>query len=42
VALKQTISKALIGLEGEGLTIEQRNGKVYISLEEAGWHHYDW
>ena len=32
--LKKTISKALIGLEGEGLTIEQRNGKVYISLEE--------
>ena len=34
-ALKQSISKALIGLEGEGLTIEKRNGKVYISLEEA-------
>jgi len=33
-ALKQSISKALIGLEGDGLTIEQRNGKVYISLEE--------
>ncbi len=33
-ALKQSISKALIGLEGEGLTIVQRNGKVYISLEE--------
>jgi len=33
-ALKKSISKALIGLEGEGLTIEQRNGKVYISLEE--------
>ena len=33
-ALKQSISKALRGLEGEGLTIEQRNGKVYISLEE--------
>jgi len=33
-ALKESISKALIGLEGEGLTIEQRNGKVYISLEE--------
>ncbi len=33
--LKQSISKALIGLEGDGLTIEQRNGKVYISLEEA-------
>ena len=32
--LKKSISKALIGLEGEGLTIEQRNGKVYISLEE--------
>ena len=34
-ALKQSISKALIGLEGEGLTIEKRNGKVYVSLEEA-------
>ena len=33
-ALKQSISKALIGLEGDGLTIQQRNGKVYISLEE--------
>ena len=33
--LKQSISKALIGLEGDGLTIEKRNGKVYISLEEA-------
>jgi chemotaxis protein MotB len=33
-ALKQSISNALIGLEGDGLTIEQRNGKVYISLEE--------
>ena len=32
--LKKSISKALTGLEGEGLTIEQRNGKVYISLEE--------
>jgi len=34
-ALKQSISKALIGLEGDGLTIEQRHGKVYVSLEEA-------
>ena len=33
-ALKQKISKALIGLEGDGLSIVQRNGKVYISLEE--------
>ena len=32
--LKQRISKALIGLEGEGLTVVQKNGKVYISLEE--------
>lgn len=33
-ALKHSISKALIGLEGEGLTVIQKNGKVYISLEE--------
>ena len=33
-ALKKSISKALIGLEGEGLTIEKRNGKIYIFLEE--------
>jgi chemotaxis protein MotB len=33
-ALKKSISKALIGLEGEGLTVVQKNGKVYISLEE--------
>ena len=32
--LKNSISNALRGLEGEGLTIEQRNGRVYISLEE--------
>ena len=32
--LKKSISRALTGLEGEGLTIEQRNGKLYISLEE--------
>ena len=32
--LKQSISKALTGLDGQGLTIIQRNGKVYISLEE--------
>ena len=33
-AIKYSISKALIGLEGEGLTVVQKNGKVYISLEE--------
>ena len=32
--LKQRISKALVGLEGEGLTVVKKNGKVYISLEE--------
>jgi len=33
-AIKNKVQKALIGLEGDGLTIEQRNGKIYISLEE--------
>ena len=33
--IKTKVQKALIGLEGDGLTIEQRNGKIYISLEEA-------
>ena len=32
--IKNKVSKALGNLEGEGLTIEQRNGKIYISLEE--------
>ena len=33
-ALKNRISSALLGFEGDGLTITQKNGKVYISLEE--------
>ena len=33
-ALKDRISSALLGFEGDGLTISQKNGKVYISLEE--------
>ena len=33
-SIKRKVQKALIGLEGDGLTIEQRNGKIYISLEE--------
>ena len=33
-AIKKKVQHALIGLEGDGLTIEQRNGKIYISLEE--------
>ena len=31
--LKNAISKALTNFEGKGLTVEQRNGKVYISME---------
>ncbi|MFH2141513.1 MAG: OmpA family protein [Bacteroidota bacterium] len=33
-ALKDKVSAALKGFEGEGLTIEERNGKVYVSLDE--------
>lgn len=32
--LKSKVSDALFGFEGEGLTVEQKNGKVYLSLEE--------
>ena len=32
-ALKDAISKALINFEGNGLTVEERNGKVYVSME---------
>ncbi|WP_033959836.1 OmpA family protein [Psychroserpens jangbogonensis] len=31
--LKDAISKALTNFEGNGLTVEQRNGKVYVSME---------
>lgn len=31
--LKEAISKALTDFEGKGLTVEQRDGKVYVSLE---------
>jgi chemotaxis protein MotB len=31
--LKENISKALNAFEGKGLTVEQRNGKVYVSME---------
>jgi len=31
--LKNAISKALTDFEGKGLTIEQRDGKVYVSME---------
>ena len=32
--LKTSVSNALMGFEGQGLTVTQRNGKVYVSLEE--------
>lgn len=32
--LKQKVSDALIGFEGKGLTITQKNGKIYVSMEE--------
>ncbi|WP_066222103.1 OmpA/MotB family protein [Formosa haliotis] len=32
-ALKEAISAALTDFEGKGLTVEQRDGKVYISME---------
>ncbi|MEC4117348.1 OmpA/MotB family protein [Myroides phaeus] len=32
-ALKDNLSKALNAFEGRGLTIEQKNGKVYVSME---------
>jgi chemotaxis protein MotB len=31
--LKNAISKALTNFEGKGLTVEQRDGKVYVSME---------
>lgn len=31
--LKETLLKALNGFEGKGLTVEQKNGKVYVSME---------
>lgn len=34
-ALKSTLQKALLGFENNGLSIEQRNGKVYVSLDES-------
>lgn len=31
--LKEAISSALLDFEGKGLTVEQRDGKVYVSME---------
>ena len=32
-ALKDRIAEALLGFKDKGLTVEQRNGKIYVSLE---------
>lgn len=32
-ALKERVSSALTGFEGKGLTVTQRNGRIYVSLE---------
>ena len=34
VALKNNIANALLGFADQGLTVEQKNGKVYVSMEE--------
>jgi len=31
--LKERVAKALKGFEGQGLTVEQKNGRIYVSLE---------
>ncbi|MBE0653766.1 MAG: OmpA family protein [Bacteroidales bacterium] len=33
-ALKESVSRALMGFEGQGLTVEMKNGKVYVSMDE--------
>ena len=34
LALKEKVAKALKGYEGNGLTVMNKNGKVYVSMEE--------
>ena len=36
-SLKDAISAALTNFEGNGLTVEQRDGKVYVSMENKLW-----
>lgn len=33
--LKNSVANALLGFQGEGLTVEQRGGKLYVSLENS-------
>ena len=35
LALKAKGQDAILGFENNGLTIEQKNGKVYVSLDES-------
>jgi chemotaxis protein MotB len=35
IALKNKVTDALLGFENKGLTITQKNGKVYVSLDES-------
>jgi len=35
LALKKKISAALLGFEGNGLSVERKNGKVYVSMDET-------
>src|SRR5690554_2120340 len=32
-ALRNSVSRALLGFEGKGITVEKRNGRVYVSME---------
>lgn len=32
--LKDRVSRALVGFEGNGLTVTERNGRIYVSLDE--------
>jgi len=34
-ALKNKVSEALLGYENKGLTVMQKNGKVYVSMDES-------
>ena len=34
-ALRTKVKNALVGFEGQGLTIEERDGKIYVLLDEA-------
>tara|TARA_B110000977_G_scaffold197466_1_gene280054 strand:+ start:1186 stop:2100 length:915 start_codon:yes stop_codon:yes gene_type:complete len=33
--LKSSVATALLGFKGEGLSVEQRNGKLYVSLDNS-------